>query len=108
MVSRPRAAFLARTVKDPIMGRRRCSPERSQVQEPKVQSTRLSLMQSAGFRKGSDGTYLNSAGNRFATEARATSTADLQKELSIMASQWRQAGFDVQEVAVPLAQAQDG
>jgi peptide/nickel transport system substrate-binding protein len=66
------------------------------------------LMEAAGFTKGSDGTYLSSTGQRFSSDARATATADLQKELSIMASQWRQAGFDVQEAPVPLAQAQDG
>jgi peptide/nickel transport system substrate-binding protein len=66
------------------------------------------LMRAAGFAKGADGTFVGGAGARFATEARSTSTADLQKELSIMASQWRQAGFEVQEAPVTLAQAQDG
>ncbi len=66
------------------------------------------LMTEAGHAKGADGTYVAGNGERFAAELRATATADIQQEAAVMASQWRTAGFDVRETAVPLAQAQDG
>jgi ABC-type transport system substrate-binding protein len=66
------------------------------------------LMLEAGFTRGPEGIHVSSSGGRFSTEVRSTATADLQQERSIMASQWRQAGFDIQEASVPLAQAQDG
>jgi peptide/nickel transport system substrate-binding protein len=66
------------------------------------------LMSEAAYARGADGIYVGATGERFGAELRATATADIQQEAAVMASQWRTAGFDVHETAVPLAQAQDG
>lgn len=66
------------------------------------------LMVEAGFSRGPDGAYTSAADGRFVADLRANATADLLREVSIMASQWREAGFDIREVPIPLAQARDG
>lgn len=66
------------------------------------------LMSEAGFAKGPDGTYASAADGRLAFELKVNASPLYENERSIMASAWRQAGFDVQEAALPAAQAQDG
>ena len=65
-------------------------------------------MAEAGFAKGSDGTYASPAEGRMTFELKVNASPLYENERSIMASAWRQAGFDVQENALPAAQAQDG
>ncbi|HZT07596.1 MAG TPA: peptide ABC transporter substrate-binding protein [Chloroflexota bacterium] len=66
------------------------------------------LMTEAGFTRGPDGTYANPSGGRFTAEIQTNGAADNSAEQSILASGWRQAGFDVQESILPAALAQDG
>ncbi len=66
------------------------------------------LMAEAGFGRGSDGMYTSSTEGRLGFELKVNASALYENERSIMASGWRQAGFDVSEAALPAAQAQDG
>ena len=66
------------------------------------------LMSEAGFTKGSDGVYASPTEGRLAFELKVNASPLYENERSIMASVWRQAGFDVQEAVLPAAQAQDG
>lgn len=66
------------------------------------------LMAEAGFTRGADGSYSSPAEGRLAVELKVNSSALYENERSIMASIWRQAGFDIQEAVLPAALAQDG
>jgi peptide/nickel transport system substrate-binding protein len=66
------------------------------------------LMADAGFARGGDGFYAGRGEGRIAIELRANLSADLQLEMSTMAGQWRDAGFDIRESPVSLTQARDG
>jgi peptide/nickel transport system substrate-binding protein len=66
------------------------------------------LMSEAGWRKGTDGTYVSATDGRFSMEIKTNATQDLATQLSIVADGLRQAGFDVREATVPVAQARDG
>ena len=64
------------------------------------------LMNEAGFTKGADGMYTGADG-RFVVEAKTNASTDNVSEQQVLASEWRRAGFDVQEAVLPAAQAQD-
>jgi len=64
------------------------------------------LMNEAGYTKGADGMYAGADG-RLVVEAKTNASSDNVSEQSVLASEWRQAGFDVQEAVLPAAQAQD-
>jgi len=66
------------------------------------------LMADAGFSRGPEGIYTSSTEGRLGFELKVNASALYENERSIMASGWRQAGFDVSEAALPAAQAQDG
>jgi peptide/nickel transport system substrate-binding protein len=66
------------------------------------------FMAEAGFRKGSDGIYVGPPGTRFSTSLAVLQSPQNESEMSIMASTWRQAGFDVRELVWAAAQARDG
>ena len=66
------------------------------------------LMREAGFARGSDGMYEQAPEGRLAFELKVNASALYENERTIMASGWRQGGFDVQEAVLPAAQAQDG
>jgi peptide/nickel transport system substrate-binding protein len=61
------------------------------------------LMMDAGFIKGGDGTFVSRDGTRLAAEVKANGTEALVKEMAIIASWWRQAGFEMRETPVPVA-----
>lgn len=63
------------------------------------------LMNQAGFTR-TGGLYA-SPGGRLTIELKTNAAADNEAEMAIIASGWRQAGFDVQEIVLPAAQAQD-
>jgi peptide/nickel transport system substrate-binding protein len=65
------------------------------------------LMQEAGYAKGADGFFASPAAGRFTVEVKTNAATDNESEVSILASTWRQAGFDVQEAILPAAQAQN-
>ena len=64
------------------------------------------LMNEAGFTRGNDGMYAGAEG-RFVVESKANASSDNVSEQQVVASEWRRAGFDVQEAILPAAQAQD-
>ncbi len=65
------------------------------------------LMNEAGFTRGQDALYASPGEGRFAVEAKTNASGDNVSEQSVLASEWRRAGFDVQEAVLPAAQAQD-
>ncbi len=66
-----------------------------------------SLMGEAGWIKGPDGVFANATG-RFSLDLRVNASLEGGTELAITGDGLRQAGFDVQEVAVPRALQRDG
>jgi peptide/nickel transport system substrate-binding protein len=66
------------------------------------------LMAEAGFARGSDGVYVSPAEGRLAFDFRATVGQESETERSTGASGWRQAGFDVSESTLGVAQFADG
>jgi peptide/nickel transport system substrate-binding protein len=65
------------------------------------------LMQDAGIAKGTDGFFQGPDG-RLRWEIKTNASADNEIETSILASTWRQIGFDFQQATLPASQAQDG
>ncbi len=65
------------------------------------------LMNEAGFTKGADGFFTSPPGGKLSPELKVIQNSQNEAEQSIMASVWRQAGFDIQEAVLPAAQAQD-
>jgi peptide/nickel transport system substrate-binding protein len=65
------------------------------------------LMQEAGFRKGGDGVYTNPTAGRLSWITQTNAGSDNESEMSILASGWRTAGFDVQESVLSAAEARD-
>jgi peptide/nickel transport system substrate-binding protein len=66
------------------------------------------LMNEAAFRRGGDGIYASSAGERFGFEHWVIAGSQNEKQGAVMAEGWRRAGFEVKEHAIPTAQATDG
>lgn len=58
------------------------------------------LMNEAGFLKGPDGFFASDAEGRFTAQVRVEQSVQSERERSIMASGWRQAGFDFSEAAL--------
>jgi peptide/nickel transport system substrate-binding protein len=67
------------------------------------------LMHEAGFSRGPDGGYVAASGGsgRLGFDLRTNASTHNDAEISILASGWREAGFDVRETSVPVAQARD-
>ncbi|MPZ15652.1 MAG: hypothetical protein GEU73_14725 [Chloroflexi bacterium] len=65
------------------------------------------LMQQAGFRKGPDGVYTSPTEGRLAWVTQTNSGEDNESEMSVLAANWRQAGFDVEEQVLSRAEARD-
>jgi peptide/nickel transport system substrate-binding protein len=66
------------------------------------------LMRDAGIGKAADGFYRGSGQGHLQWEIKTSGSADNQTEIAILASSWRQAGFDFQEAMLPGSLAQDG
>ncbi len=65
------------------------------------------LMNEAGFARGTDGVYVSPADGRFNVELKTHPGPGNDRETASVASGWRDAGFEVQEVMLGRAQAQD-
>jgi ABC-type transport system substrate-binding protein len=65
------------------------------------------LMADAGLARGADG-YYRSGGESLRWEVKTSGSVDNEAEIAILASSWRQAGFDFQQAVLPAALAQDG
>lgn len=64
------------------------------------------LRNEAGFFRGPDGTYSSATEGRLSVSLKVTAgPADVEAQ-SVMASTWRQLGFDIEESVIPAAQAQ--
>ena len=66
------------------------------------------LMIDAGLVRGADGVFTSPTEGRLTWEVKTNASAENVKETSILAANWRQAGFDFTEAVLPSAQAQDG
>lgn len=58
------------------------------------------LMNEAGFVKGPDGFFASDSEGRFTAQVRVEQSVQSERERSIMASGWRQAGFDFSETGL--------
>jgi len=67
-----------------------------------------SLLTDAGFARGADGVWASPSAGRLSFGLTTTSSSQNESELSILGASWRQAGFEVSESVLPVAQAQDG
>lgn len=65
------------------------------------------LLSQAGFQKGADGMYASPSEGRLAWLTQTNAGQDNEAEMSILASGWRQAGFEVQESVLSAAEARD-
>lgn len=65
------------------------------------------LMREAGFSRTGDAPYAGSDGRIVSFEAKTNAATQQEQEQAILASGWRQARFDMQELILPAAQAQD-
>ncbi len=65
------------------------------------------LMADAGFTKGADGFYTSPAEGKLTPELMVSTSTQSEREMAIMASGWRQVGFDVQEKVLPAALVSD-
>jgi peptide/nickel transport system substrate-binding protein len=66
------------------------------------------LMAEAGFTRGSDGVYTGEAEGKLAPELMVPASSQGEREMAIMASVWRQVGFDIQERVLPARQMSEG
>jgi len=64
------------------------------------------LMSEAGFQKGPEGFYIGSAG-RFTGSVGTTAATDFEAEMLILGDTWRRVGFDIHEIVLPAALAQN-
>jgi peptide/nickel transport system substrate-binding protein len=85
----------------------RSTLERSIPQYPYDPARAAALLAEAGWTRGADGGLVNTAtGDRFETEVRASNVEE-RRLGSAIASQWKDVGAQVNEVAVPPARAND-
>jgi len=84
----------------------RAAVDRSIPQYPYDPARAGQLLAGVGWTRGSDGTLVNSSGERFETELRASSI-DEQKLMSAIVSQWKEIGAQVAEITIPPARASD-
>jgi len=66
------------------------------------------LMAEAGISRLSDGHYVVTGGDRFTFEVKTNAQAQNEKERSILAAAWREAGYEVEEAGLPASLGQDG
>jgi peptide/nickel transport system substrate-binding protein len=65
------------------------------------------IMNQVGWTKGPDGTYTSPSEGRFTVELKTHPGPGNEREVASLASLWRDNGFEVQEVMLAPAQAQD-
>ncbi|MBM2809511.1 MAG: hypothetical protein HW416_270 [Chloroflexi bacterium] len=66
-----------------------------------------SLMAEAGYARGTDGMYISPTAGRFVGDAKTNSGRDNELETSVLASMWRQVGFEFGESVLTVADSQD-
>jgi peptide/nickel transport system substrate-binding protein len=65
-------------------------------------------MAEAGYTRGADGVWASPTTGRLSFQLTTTTSTQNERELAILGAGWRQVGFDVSEVLVPIAAAQSG
>jgi peptide/nickel transport system substrate-binding protein len=80
--------------------------QRAMVHYPYDPRRAEALMTEAGFMKDREGLFA-AGGTRLRFEFKASAGTENERQIQIMAQDWQRAGFEVQGVAVPLAQARD-
>jgi peptide/nickel transport system substrate-binding protein len=81
--------------------------ERGSVKYPHDPQRAEQLMRDAGYTRGAEGFYTHPTEGRLTFEVKTNAAADNEAEVSILASSWRQVGFDAQEAVLPAALAQN-
>jgi peptide/nickel transport system substrate-binding protein len=65
------------------------------------------LMQQAGWTKGSDGIFVDGAGNRFTIRVASSSGEKNEQEAALYVDSLKRSGFDAQQYITPVAQVSD-
>jgi peptide/nickel transport system substrate-binding protein len=81
--------------------------DRSAVKYPYDPQRTEQLMSEAGFAKDGSGIWSNPQGGRFSAELAVFQSPQNESEMSIIASQWRQLGFDMKELVWAANLARD-
>jgi peptide/nickel transport system substrate-binding protein len=81
--------------------------ERAMTKYPFDLRRTAQLMQEAGLTRTGSGPFSRPDGRPVTFEAKSNASTQQEQELAILASSWRNAGFDIQEAILPAAQAQD-
>ena len=82
---------------DAVVARYPFDPNRAQM-----------LLTQAGYTRGGDGVWASPSAGRLSFDLLTGATSQNEAEMAIVASGWRQVGFEVRESVMPAAQAQDG
>jgi peptide/nickel transport system substrate-binding protein len=81
--------------------------DRATVKYPYDLRRSQQLMSEAGYTRGPDGTYVSPSEGRFTADLTSHAGTNNQEEITIIAYGWREAGFEVREVMLGRAQAQE-
>jgi peptide/nickel transport system substrate-binding protein len=65
------------------------------------------LIESLGYTRGADGTYVDGAGNRLGLEIRSTTLSENNKTMLSVADYWQRAGVAAEPHTIPLPRSQD-
>ncbi len=65
------------------------------------------VMSEGGYVRGADGVWLSPGGERLAPELTVLTSPQNETEMTLMANDWRKAGFDIKETVWPAALSRD-
>jgi peptide/nickel transport system substrate-binding protein len=91
------------------------SPDLREYQEVEAATVRYDydprrtaqLLESLGYSRGSDGTFVDAAGARLGLEIRSTTLSENNKSMLSVADYWQRAGIAAEPHTIPLARSQD-
>jgi peptide/nickel transport system substrate-binding protein len=81
--------------------------DRAMAKHPYDTSRAAQYMSDAGYRKGSDGMFVDASGAPFRTDLRVTEGPEFERGQAILVDAWKRAGFDVSGSVLARAQARD-
>jgi ABC-type transport system substrate-binding protein len=99
-------SLLANFVVPPV-GQWGLAAQRGVVEYPYDLRRTEELMRDAGYERGPDGIFVSPAQGRLTAEVKTSASPDNDKEVAVLASAWREAGFDFTQALVPAALALD-
>lgn len=82
--------------------------EREAAKYPLNPTQAQSLLTEAGYVRGGDGVWVSPTGGRLSFPLITSASSQNEAEIAILAAGWRQAGIDVAESIMSVAQAQSG